>query len=185
MMQVEKTFIDGLVVLNPEVFGDERGFFYESFNLKVFHELISPDSLFVQDNHSMSSKGILRGLHYQHQNPQGKLVRATKGKIYDVAIDLRKRSSTFGKHLGVILSAENKKQLWVPKGFAHGFLVLSETAEVNYKTSDYYRPDDEYSIRWNDPHLAISWPALDCNYKLSSKDSSALNFNEVPHFGEE
>jgi len=183
-MKIEKTFIDDLLVINPKVHGDDRGYFFESFNLKSFHEFVSNDSVFVQDNQSKSVKGVLRGLHYQYHNPQGKLVRAIHGQIYDVAVDLRTESDTYGDYFGILLSAENKKQLWIPKGFAHGFLVVTDTAEVSYKTTDYYNPDDEHVILWSDPTLAIDWPDLKCPYKLSMKDESAIFFKEARHFGE-
>jgi dTDP-4-dehydrorhamnose 3,5-epimerase len=144
--------------MEPAIFGDDRGFFFESFNQKDFTQKIGAEHLFVQDNHSRSSQGVLRGLHYQIQQPQGKLVRVVAGEIFDVAVDIRKSSSTFGQWVSCILSAENKKQIWVPPGFAHGFLVLSDMAEVIYKTTDYYAPQHERSILWNDPDLAINWP---------------------------
>ena len=157
-MQVTKTAIEGVVLLEPKVFGDERGFFYESFNARAFREAVGVDAHFVQDNHSKSVRGVLRGLHYQIEQPQGKLVRTVVGEVFDVVVDIRKRSPTFGKHVGVLLSAENKRMLWVPIGFAHGFLVTSEHAEFVYKTTDYYAPAFERSLKWNDPALGIDWP---------------------------
>lgn len=150
--------IPDVVLLEPKVFGDERGFFYESFNQQSFAAAIGRNVHFVQDNHSCSAKGVLRGLHYQLQQPQGKLVRVVAGEVFDVAVDLRQSSATFGQWVGELLSAENKRQLWVPEGFAHGFLVLSETAEFLYKTTDYYAPQHERCLLWNDPALAIDWP---------------------------
>ncbi|MGB3812213.1 MAG: dTDP-4-dehydrorhamnose 3,5-epimerase, partial [Shinella sp.] len=157
-MQATPTAIPDVVILEPKVFGDERGFFYESFNARAFREATGLTRAFVQDNHSKSTRNVLRGLHYQIQQPQGKLVRVAQGEVFDVAVDVRRASPTFGQWVGVHLSAENKKQLWVPEGFAHGFVVLSETAEFLYKTTDYYSPAFERSILWNDPDLAIHWP---------------------------
>lgn len=169
-MNVTATRIPDVLIFEPKVFGDARGFFMESFNGKVFDEAVGRHVEFVQDNHSRSAKGVLRGLHYQIQQPQGKLVRVSNGAVFDVAVDIRKSSNTFGQWVGVELSAENNRQLWVPPGFAHGFLVLSETADFLYKTTDYYAPAHERSIAWNDPTLAIAWPALDVDRQLSSKD---------------
>ncbi|MDD2775811.1 MAG: dTDP-4-dehydrorhamnose 3,5-epimerase [Gallionella sp.] len=168
-MKLVVTAIPDLLIIEPTVYGDERGFFYESFNQKQFANLTGVSADFVQDNHSKSAHGVLRGLHYQIQHPQGKLVRATQGRVFDVAVDIRKSSSTFGHHVGVELSAENKRMLWIPPGFAHGFVVLSETAEFLYKTTDYWYPAHERSILWNDPALAIDWK-LDCKPQLSGKD---------------
>ncbi|MDU4249509.1 dTDP-4-dehydrorhamnose 3,5-epimerase [Pseudomonas sp.] len=180
-MKATRLEIPDVVLIEPKIFGDDRGFFYESFNHRQFEEAIGRHVAFVQDNHSRSSKGVLRGLHYQIQNPQGKLVRVTLGEVFDVAVDLRKSSPTFGKWVGEILSAENKKQLWVPEGFAHGFLVLSESAEFLYKTTDYYSPVHERCIIWSDSDLAISWPSpLQPN--LSSKDAQGQHFQEAEHF---
>jgi dTDP-4-dehydrorhamnose 3,5-epimerase len=165
--------IPGAWVFEPKIFGDERGFFYESFNQRNFEEAIGRPVNFVQDNHSLSSKNVLRGLHYQIKQPQGKLVRVVKGEVFDVAVDVRKNSPTFKRWVGVHLSAENKKQLWVPEGFAHGFIVLSETAEFLYKTTDYYAPAYERCILWNDPDLAIEWPST-CEPVLSAKDAQGL-----------
>lgn len=158
-MQIQATSIQDVVILEPKAFGDERGFFYESFNARGFNALTGVTTNFVQDNHSKSAKNVLRGLHYQIQQPQGKLVRVVAGEVFDVAVDLRKSSGTFGKWVGVMLSAENKRQLWIPKGFAHGFVVTSESAEFLYKTTDYWAPEYERSILWNDPAIGIEWPA--------------------------
>ena len=157
-LKVTPTSLPEVLVLEPKVFGDDRGFFYESFNQKSFCEVSGLDVNFVQDNHSCSAKHVLRGLHYQIQNPQGKLVRVVAGEVFDVAVDIRKSSPNFGKWVGIKLSAENKKQLWVPEGFAHGFVVLSDCAEFLYKTTDYYYPQYERSILWNDPTIGIEWP---------------------------
>jgi len=159
-------------VIEPKVFGDERGFFFESFNQAKFEEAIGRQVNFVQDNHSKSVKNVLRGLHYQIKQPQGKLVRVVQGEVFDVAVDLRKSSTTFGQWVGEILSADNKKQLWIPEGFAHGFVVLSDTAEFLYKTTDYWAPEFERSIAWNDPEIAIEWP-LNLEPSLSGKDKLA------------
>jgi dTDP-4-dehydrorhamnose 3,5-epimerase len=174
-MKVVKTEIPEVVILEPKVFGDERGFFLESFNQQRFNEVIDQQLSFVQDNHSCSAKGVLRGLHYQIQNPQGKLVRVVSGKIFDVAVDIRRGSPTFGKWIGDVISASDKKQIWVPAGFAHGFLVMSETAEVLYKTTDYYYQEHERSIAWNDPTLKIEWP-IEAPPILSAKDAKASSF---------
>jgi dTDP-4-dehydrorhamnose 3,5-epimerase len=163
------TAIPDILILEPKVFGDERGFFFESFNAKAFAQATGCQRQFVQDNHSKSAKNVLRGLHYQIQNPQGKLVRVVQGEVFDVAVDLRKSSKFFGQWVGVHLSGENKKQLWVPEGFAHGFVVLSETAEFLYKTTDYYTPESERSLLWNDPALGIDWP-FEGEPKLAAKD---------------
>ena len=157
-MQVIPTAIAEVLIIEPRVFGDTRGFFYESFNQKAFNQATGTNYQFVQDNHSRSSKGVLRGLHYQVDHPQGKLVRVARGAVFDVAVDIRKSSPTFGKWVGVELSEENHRQLWVPPGFAHGFVVLSETADFLYKTTDYYAPAHERSIAWNDPDIGIEWP---------------------------
>lgn len=161
--------IPDVVLIEPKVFGDERGFFFESFNQRQFNAAIGYDVEFVQDNHSRSVKNVLRGLHYQIQHPQGKLVRAVQGTVYDVAVDLRRSSATFGQHVGVELSAENKHMLWVPPGFAHGFVVLSETAEFLYKTTDYWYPEFERSLAWNDPTVNVAWPHSGAP-SLSGKD---------------
>jgi dTDP-4-dehydrorhamnose 3,5-epimerase len=175
-MQVTKTAIADVLLLEPKVFGDERGFFFESFNEKVFREATGVTLPFVQDNHSKSGYGVLRGLHYQLQQPQGKLVRVVSGEVFDVAVDIRSESPTYGKWVGEVLSATNKRQLWVPPGLAHGFVVLSEMAEFLYKTTDYYAPEHERCIAWNDPTLAIAWPALTIAPKLSAKDSAGTEF---------
>lgn len=168
-MQIQTTALPGVLIIEPTVFGDDRGFFYESFNQKRFAELTSITRDFVQDNHSKSAKGVLRGLHYQIQQAQGKLVRVTAGEVFDVAVDIRKSSPTFGQWVGVVLSATNKRQLWIPEGFAHGFMVTSENAEFLYKTTDYWAPEFERSILWNDPAIGIDWP-LDGEPLLSGKD---------------
>ena len=170
-MNVVKTKLHDCVIIEPKVFGDERGFFLETFQADRYAELAGITLPFVQDNHSRSSKAVLRGLHYQKTKPQGKLVRVVRGQVYDVAVDIRQGSSTFGQWEGVILSGENKKQFWVPAGFAHGFVVLSETADFEYKCTDYYDPSDEGSILWNDPDLNIPWPTDAPN--LSEKDANA------------
>ena len=180
-MQVTQTAIADVLLIEPKVFGDERGFFFESFNHGQFEAAISKPVKYVQDNHSKSTKGVLRGLHYQIQNPQGKLVRVVQGEVFDVAVDLRKSSPTFGQWVGEILSAENKRQLWVPEGFAHGFVVLSETVEFLYKTTDYYAPAHERCIAWNDPTLAIGWPA-GISPALSAKDANGKAFTQAEVF---
>lgn len=175
------TAIPEVIILEPKVFGDDRGFFFESFNARAFEQATGLKREFVQDNHSKSAKNVLRGLHYQIQQPQGKLVRVTQGEVFDVAVDLRKSAKTFGQWVGVHLSAENKKQLWVPEGFAHGFVVLSETAEFLYKTTDYYAPEYERSLLWNDPALGIQW-SFDGEPKLAAKDKEAQEFAVVEVF---
>jgi dTDP-4-dehydrorhamnose 3,5-epimerase len=179
-MNITPTTLPDVYLLEPKVFGDARGFFYESFNRKVFAEGTGVDADFVQDNHSRSARGVLRGLHYQLLQPQGKLVRVAAGEVLDVAVDLRRSSAHFGRWVGVLLSAENKRQLWVPPGFGHGFVVLSESAEFLYKTTDYYAPAHERCIVWNDPDLAIDWqlpaglvPAL------SAKDAAGTRFQDA------
>lgn len=174
-MQVISTAIPEVLVIEPKVFGDERGFFYESFNQRVWQEKTGLERDFVQDNHSRSCRGVLRGLHYQIRQPQGKLVRVVVGEVFDVAVDLRRQSPTFGRWVGEILSAENKRQLWLPEGFGHGFLVLSESAEFLYRTTDYYAPEHERCIAWNDPDLGISWP-LAGEPVLSVKDAGGTAF---------
>lgn len=186
-MRVEKTKLDGLFIVHPQVFGDERGWFMESFNQQrfesVFEGLNLPVPNFVQDNHSKSSRGVLRGLHYQlPPKAQGKLVRVVQGKVWDVAVDIRKGSPTFGQWVGEELSADNHKQLWIPPGFAHGFITLSETAEFLYKTTDYYSPEHEQAIRWNDPQLAIAWPLLAKDIQISAKDQQAVAFSQAEVF---
>lgn len=175
------TAIPDVLILEPKVFGDDRGFFFESFNAKAFEQATGLKRDFVQDNHSKSAKNVLRGLHYQIQNPQGKLVRVIQGEVFDVAVDLRKSSKTFGQWVGIHLSAENKKQLWVPEGFAHGFVVLSETAEFLYKTTDYYAPENERSLKWNDPALSIDWP-FKGEPKLAAKDAASKLLSEIETF---
>ena len=178
--QVTTTPIEGVLVLEPKVFGDARGFFFESFNARDFEQATGVQRTFVQDNHSKSSKGVLRGLHYQVQHAQGKLVRVTQGAVFDVAVDIRPSSPTFGKWFGLALSAENSKQLWIPEGLAHGFLVTSDSAEFLYKTTDYYHPEFERSLLWNDPSLAIEWPLhlLDDSPLLAAKDVGGLTFEQ-------
>jgi len=171
-LKLIQTAIPDVLIIEPKVFGDQRGFFYESFNRRQFASLIGRDLDFVQDNHSRSEKNVLRGLHFQVQHPQGKLVRVIQGSVFDVAVDIRKSSPTFGQHVAVELSAENQRMLWVPEGFAHGFLVTSATAEFLYKTTDYYAPEFERSIAWNDPALAIPWP-IEGATSLSAKDQQA------------
>lgn len=180
-MHIVKTEIPAVLILEPKVFGDERGFFYESYNQKILAEKAGINEVFVQDNHSRSVKGVLRGLHYQIKHPQGKLVRVVVGEVYDVAVDLRQSSPTFGKWVGIHLSAVNKRMLWVPKGFAHGFLVLSEVAEFLYKTSDFYDAASERCIRWDDPALSISWPIATAPH-LSLKDSQGKSLAEAEVF---
>lgn len=173
-MKVTKTDIEGVLVLEPKVFGDDRGFFLESFNQQAFDEATGQAWSFVQDNHSRSSKGVLRGLHYQlPPHAQGKLVRVTQGAVFDVAVDMRRSSASFGKWFGTELSSTNHRQLWIPPGFAHGFLVLSETADFLYKTTNYYAPAAEGSVRWDDPSLGITWPVTDVAPQLSGKDTTA------------
>lgn len=174
-MQISRLAIPEVLLIAPRVFGDERGFFFESFHQARFEEAIGRKVEFVQDNHSRSARNVLRGLHYQVRQPQGKLVRVVAGSVFDVAVDLRRSSPTFGRWVGEVLSAENKAQMWVPEGFAHGFLVLSESAEFVYKTSAYYAPEHERCIAWNDPALAIDWP-LQGAPVLSSKDDKGASF---------
>ncbi len=181
-MKVIPTAIPDVLILEPKVFGDARGFFFESFNQKVFDEAVGAHVEFVQDNHSRSAKGVLRGLHYQIQQPQGKLVRCTRGAVFDVAVDIRRSSKTFGKWVGVELSEDNRRQLWIPVGFAHGFLVLSESAEFLYKTTDYYAPAHERSIVWSDPTLGIAWPDLGTPLTLSAKDQAGADLNHAECF---
>jgi len=180
-MNVIETALPGVLILEPKVFGDERGFFYESFNAKAFEDATGLKREFVQDNHSRSQKGVLRGLHYQMENTQGKLVRVTAGEVLDVAVDVRRSSPHFGQWVGVRLSAQNRRQLWVPEGFAHGFVVLSDAAEFLYKTTDYYNPSAERCIRWDDPTLAIDWQ-LEEAPQLSAKDRLGQNFQEIEVF---
>ena len=180
-MKVTKTAIPDVLVVEPKVFGDDRGFFFESYNQSQFKEKTGLSVSFVQDNHSRSSRHVLRGLHYQIKHSQGKLVRVIHGEVFDVAVDIRRSSPTFGKWVGYRLSAENKRQMWVPAGFAHGFLVLSDAAEFLYKTTDYYAPQHERCIRWDDPILAIDWP-LDDRPNVSDKDEAGIAFEEAEVF---
>ena len=170
-MKVIKTKLDGCVVIEPTVYGDDRGFFLETFRESIYRKTAGITLPFVQDNHSRSSKGVLRGLHFQKSKPQGKLVRVVKGEVYDVAVDIRQGSPTYSQWMAIVLSEENKKQVWIPPGFAHGFLVLSEVADFEYKCTDYYDPSDEGSILWSDPDLGIKWPVS--NPILSDKDKNA------------
>ena len=181
-MKVTPTAIPDVLVIEPNVFGDARGFFFESFNQKAFDEAVGRPVNFVQDNHSRSVKGVLRGLHYQVNQPQGKLVRVVRGAVFDVAVDIRKSSPTFGQWVGVELTEDNHKQLWVPEGFAHGFLVLTASAEVLYKTTDYYAPGNERAIRWDDPSLNIHWPDTGVSAQLSSKDQQAVSLDGAELF---
>lgn len=180
-MQAIKTTIPEVVLFEPKVFGDARGFFYESFNESAFFQATGLRPKFVQDNHSKSAKHVLRGLHYQIQHPQAKLVRVVQGTVFDVAVDLRVSSPTFGQWVGEVLSEENKKMLWIPEGFAHGFLVLSDTAEFLYKTTDFYAPQHERCIIWNDPTLSIDWP-IEAAPSLSSKDILGVSFEQAEKF---
>ena len=180
-MKAIETNIPDLLIIEPKVFGDDRGFFFESFNKRNFDKLVQGDVNFVQDNHSRSEKNVLRGLHYQIQQPQGKLVRVISGKVLDVAVDIRKDSPTFGQHVSVELSDQNKRMFWVPEGFAHGFVVLSDTAEFLYKTTDYWYPEFERCIRWDDPTIAIEWK-LDSDPILSEKDASGKKLAEAELF---
>jgi dTDP-4-dehydrorhamnose 3,5-epimerase len=180
-VKVIPTAIPDVLIIEPKVFGDERGFFFESFNRRQFAELTGRDIDFVQDNHSRSVKNVLRGLHYQIQQPQGKLVRVVQGAVFDVAVDIRRSSPAFGRHVGLELSAENKRMLWIPEGFAHGFVVLSDTAEFLYKTTDYWAPEFERSIAWNDPAIGIQWP-IHGEPALSVKDRQAKLLAEAEHF---
>lgn len=178
-MQLVSTLLPGVLLLEPRVFGDERGFFFESFNQRAFDEVVGDHVDFVQDNHSKSRRGVLRGLHYQlPPKAQGKLVRVVEGEVFDVAVDLRRASATYGHWAGALLSAANKRQMWIPPGFAHGFVTLSETAEFLYKTTDYYAPEYERCIRWNDPALAIDW-GYSREPQLSAKDAVAPSFAEA------
>ena len=180
-MQIIKTSLAGMLILKPQVFGDARGFFFESFNARRFAELTGISTPFVQDNHSLSAKGVLRGLHYQIRQAQGKLMHVVAGEVFDVAVDLRRASPTFGQWCGNNLSAENKRQVWIPPGFAHGFLVLSASAEFLYKTTDYYAPEHERCIRWDDPQLSIQWP-LDGTPLVAAKDAKGVPFSAAEVF---
>lgn len=181
-MKVTQTAIPDVLVIEPKVFGDSRGFFYESFNRNAFNQATGLNETFVQDNHSRSAKGVLRGLHYQLQQPQGKLVRVARGAVFDVAVDIRRSSATFGKWVGVELTEDNHKQLWVPAGFAHGFLVLSEFADFLYKTTEYYAPAQERCIAWNDPSIGIDWPGIGVAPALSNKDAVGVAFAQAEVF---
>jgi dTDP-4-dehydrorhamnose 3,5-epimerase len=178
---VTQTDLQDVLILEPKVFGDDRGFFFESFNQREFQQATGLDTNFVQDNHSKSAMGVLRGLHYQIQHPQGKLVRVVQGEVFDVAVDLRKSSPTFGKWVGVNLSAENHRQLWVPPGFAHGFIVLSQSAEFLYKTTDYWFPEHERSLLWNDPSIGVEWP-MDGVPLLAAKDAIGKKLVDAEYF---
>ncbi|ANN69091.1 dTDP-4-dehydrorhamnose 3,5-epimerase [Bordetella bronchialis] len=180
-MNVIPTSIPDVLIIEPKVFGDSRGFFYESFNQAAFEKATGTHATFVQDNHSRSSKGVLRGLHYQIQQAQGKLVRATSGTVFDVAVDIRRGSPTFGKWVGVELSEENRRQLWIPPGFAHGFCVTSDSADFLYKTTDYYAPQHERCIAWDDPYLAIDWPK-GIEPRLSQKDANGTSWSDAEFF---
>jgi len=182
-MDARPTAIPDVVVVEPKVFGDTRGFFFESFNRRRLEAALGRSLDFVQDNHSLSARGVLRGLHYQLPNPQGKLVRVVRGEVFDVAVDLRRGSPTLGRWVGETLSAENKRQLWVPEGFAHGFVVLSDEAEFLYKTTDYYAPQHEHCIRWDDPDLAIAWPLDGIAPAVSARDAAGRPFREAVTFG--
>lgn len=181
-MNVIQTDIPEVLILEPKVFGDERGFFFESYNERAFRAATGLTLSFVQDNHSRSTRGVLRGLHYQVEQAQGKLVRCTAGEVFDVAVDLRRASPTFGRWVAATLSAENKRMMWVPAGFAHGFLVTSDYAEFLYKTTDYYAPQHERAIAWNDPELAIAWPLDGNSPVLSAKDAAATPFRQAPTY---
>lgn len=178
-MKISSTAIPDVLVLEPRVFKDARGFFFESYNHAAFRQATGLDVEFVQDNHSHSGKGVLRGLHFQIEQPQGKLVRVTAGAIFDVAVDLRSGSATFGRWVGVELSADNFRQIWVPTGFAHGFLVLSESADVLYKTTDYYAPAHERCLRWDDPQVGVAWPLQGGSPVLSAKDLAGVSLEEI------
>ena len=177
-MKVTPTAIPDVLIIEPKVFGDARGFFYESFNQKAFNEATNTDYQFVQDNHSRSAKGVLRGLHYQIQHPQGKLVRVTLGAVFDVAVDMRRNSPNFGKWVGKLLSAENHCQLWIPPGFAHGFVVITDSAEFLYKTTDYWHPEFERSLLWNDAIVGVEWP-IQGEPQLAEKDARGLRFEDA------
>ena len=180
-MKVIETKIPDVLIIEPKIFGDDRGFFFESYNEESFYQLTGIRKHFVQDNHSRSTKGVLRGLHYQIKQPQGKLVRVVSGEVFDVAVDVRKNSPTFGQWVGEILSEQNKRQFWIPEGFAHGFVVLSDTADFLYKTTDYYAPEHERCIRWNDPDLAIDWH-YEGEPTLSNKDLNGSPFTKAEVF---
>ncbi len=181
-MKVTPTALADVLIIEPRVFGDARGFFFESFNRKAFQQATGIDADFVQDNHSRSAKGVLRGLHYQIEQAQGKLVRVVRGAVFDVAVDLRKSSPTFGQWVGAELSEENNRQMWVPPGFAHGFLTLSDSADFLYKTTDYYAPQFERCIAWDDPTLGVGWPLNDGRPQISVKDQAGLALGSAPVF---
>ncbi len=181
-IQIIATRMPDILIIEPEVFDDERGFFFESFNQKEFNQVLGQEITFVQDNHSRSKKGVLRGLHYQLQHTQGKLVRVTQGAVFDVVVDLRKTSKTFGQWLGMELSAENNKQLWIPPGFAHGFLVLTDEAEFLYKTTDYWDSSSEHTLAWNDPTLNIYWPNIGLTPILNAKDKNGSSWDDAAKF---
>jgi dTDP-4-dehydrorhamnose 3,5-epimerase len=181
-MDARRTAIPDVLVLEPKVFGDARGSFYESFNRRGLETILGRAVDFVQDNHSMSRRGVLRGLHYQLPHPQGKLVRVVRGEVFDVAVDLRRGSPSFGRWCGQVLSAESRLQLWIPEGFAHGFLVLSEEAEFLYKTTDYWHPEAERCIRWDDPELGIAWPTAGAPPIVSAKDAAGVSFRDATTF---
>jgi len=186
-MNLVETNLDGVFILEPKIFGDERGFFMESYNQETWHKLGLPNLPFVQDNHSKSSKGVLRGLHFQNPMSQGKLVRVTAGAVFDVAVDIRQGSPTFGKWFGTEISAANKKQLWIPPGLAHGFLTLEDNTEFLYKCTDYYAQQHDNTLMWNDPKIAVEWPKLNVEFQLSAKDLNGKKldeFKELPQFCE-
>ncbi|QSI79042.1 dTDP-4-dehydrorhamnose 3,5-epimerase [Niveibacterium microcysteis] len=181
-MQVTATALPDVLILEPTVFGDSRGFFMESFNANTFREATGLDVQFVQDNHSRSTRGVLRGLHYQLQQPQGKLVRVPRGRVFDVAVDMRRSSPNFGKWVGVELSEDNHRQLWIPPGFAHGFVVLSDSADFLYKTTDYYAPAHERCLKWNDPTVGVQWPLDGLEPSLSGKDQQGSALADCDSF---
>lgn len=181
-MQVRPTRIPDVVVVEPRVFGDARGFFFESFNRRQLEAALGRSLEFVQDNHSLSGRGVLRGLHYQLPTPQGKLVRIVRGEVFDVAVDLRRGSPTLGRWVAEVLSAENRRQVWIPEGFAHGFLVLSDEAELLYKATEYWHPEHERCIRWDDADLGVAWPAGGGPPRVSSKDAAGAAFRDAPLF---
>jgi dTDP-4-dehydrorhamnose 3,5-epimerase len=181
-MKVTETGLPGVLILEPKVFGDERGFFMESWNARAFREATGVDATFVQDNHSRSARGVLRGLHYQVVRPQGKLVRVVAGEVFDVAVDLRRSSPTFGRWTGVRLSAENRRQLWIPGGFAHGFLVISESADFLYKTTEYWHGEHDRALAWNDPRVAIDWPLGGAAPVLAARDAAAPGLDAAEVF---
>ena len=178
-MNVHDTGIQGLSLIEPSTLTDERGFFVETYREDLYRDLLCINQPFVQDNHSSSSQGVLRGLHFQETHPQGKLVRCVTGSIFDVVVDIRKESSTFGKWFATELNDTNKHQLWIPPGLAHGFLTLSHKADFEYKCTDYYKPDDQHCLLWNDPKLGINWPTLNCDYQLSPKDHAGLPLDQI------